>query len=117
MSGRKHILIIEDEIDLSLLLREYFVRKGYSVSIAHTLSEGSALLEQETPDILFLDNNLPDGIGWTMAPGIASKFPEMFIVFISAFHPSLPQMPEQAQYKILEKPISFSALDKQFAEL
>lgn len=100
------ILIIDDEIDLSLLLKSYFVRKNNEVSIAHSLSEGLTMIPELKPDLLVLDNNLPDGIGWKEAPQIAQQHPEIFIYLVSAYHPSHPVMPEHARFKILEKPVS-----------
>jgi DNA-binding response OmpR family regulator len=117
MSDRRKILIIDDEIDLCLLLKDYFVRKNYEVTVTHTLEEGKDLLYKTKPGILFLDNNLPDGTGWNNAHQFAADLPETYIILISAFHPSKPVMPETAKYRTIEKPISFSDLDKQFAEL
>jgi DNA-binding response OmpR family regulator len=115
MSDSRKILIIDDETDLCLLLKEYFVRKNYEVIVSHTLQEGKLLLTENKPDILFLDNNLPDGIGWTEAPLFATNFPDTYIVMVSAFHPAMPTMPANARYRVIEKPISMSALDKQFS--
>ena len=117
MSDFKKVLIIDDETDLCLLLKDYFLRKNYEVNISHTLKEGKDLLNTLHPDILFLDNNLPDGVGWTMAPEIATENPATYIVLISAFHPPIPEMPPKAQYRAIEKPISFADLNKQFAQL
>jgi DNA-binding response OmpR family regulator len=117
MPPEKRILIIDDEIDLCLLLKEYFQRKNYEVSVSHTLKEGRQMLEDTRPDILFLDNNLPDGVGWNLAPAIATDYPSSYIVLISAFHPSLPDMPTNAKYRTIEKPITMSDLDMQFANL
>jgi response regulator of citrate/malate metabolism len=115
MPDTKKILIIDDEIDLCLLLKEYFFRKkNFEVIVAHTLSEGKSLIDTIRPDILFLDNNLPDGVGWGNAPYFAQKFPGIYIILISAFHPALPDMPLGAKFRIIEKPITFSDLDKQF---
>ena len=117
MSDGKKILIIDDETDLCLLLKEYFVRKNYEVLISHTLGEGRGLLKESKPDILFLDNNLPDGIGWIEAPTFAANFPDTYIVMVSAFHPSVPQMPGNARFRVIEKPIRMADLDKQFSTL
>lgn len=117
MNDRKTVLIIDDEIDLCLLLKSYFLRKDYNVYIAHTLGEGTELLRSIKPGILFLDNNLPDGVGWKAAPQFASEFPAMFINLISAFHPQKPSMPESSRFHVIEKPISFSDLDRQLAEM
>lgn len=108
------VLIIDDEIDLCLLLNSYFQRKGFEVLIAHTLSEGIGYLETFQPDYLFLDNNLPDGLGWEEAPLIAERHPLMHQFLISAYHPQVPAMPEYAHFEILEKPVSFADLDARF---
>ncbi len=115
MPENKKILIIDDETDLCLLLKEYFVKKHYEVILSHTLMEGTHLLEYAKPDILFLDNKLPDGSGWGIAPQIAADFPATYIVLVSAFHPKKPEMPAGSHFRIIEKPIRFSDLDKQFA--
>lgn len=115
MPGQEKVLIIDDEIDLCLLLKSYFLRKNYEVYLSHTLEEGISFLKSLQPQIVFLDNNLPDGIGWAVAPALAAEYPDMYINMISAFHPQKPEMPPAAKYNIIEKPISFSDLDKQFA--
>lgn len=117
MHDRRKVLIIDDEIDLCLLLKGYFLRKNYEVYLSHTLGEGISFLRSIRPDIVFLDNNLPDGIGWSAAPELAKEFPQMYINLISAFHPPLPEMPENARHNIIEKPISLTDLDKQLAEI
>jgi DNA-binding response OmpR family regulator len=115
MLTSKKILIIDDETDLCLLLKNYFLRKNYEVNVSHSLNEGRLLLKKIHPDILFLDNNLPDGIGWDAAPTIAADFPFTYIVLVSAFHPTVPTMPVHALYRAIEKPISMADLDEQFS--
>jgi len=112
--GRK-VLIIDDEIDLCLLLKGYFLRKNYEVYLSHTLEQGVSFLKTLKPDIIFLDNNLPDGVGWSMAEKFATDYPDMYINLISAFHPITPVMPPGSKYSIIEKPISLTDLDKQFS--
>jgi Response regulator containing CheY-like receiver, AAA-type ATPase, and DNA-binding domains len=108
----RKILIIDDEIDLCVLLKSYFIKKDYEVIFAHSLSEGLQLLQHYRPDVLFLDNNLPDGTGWNLAPQIANEYPTLQINMISGFHPPLPVMPAKAKFNVFEKPISFSDLDR-----
>jgi len=113
----KKILIIDDETDLCLLLKDYFVRKNYEVVVSHILSEGIDNIKSQHPEILFLDYNLPDGIGWDYAPSIAADFPDTYIVLVSAFHSVIPKMPAGAQFRVIEKPISMSELNTQFSDL
>jgi DNA-binding NtrC family response regulator len=116
MQAKKKVLIIDDEIDLCHLLKSYFLRNNYEVYLSHTLEQGLSFIKTLQPEIVFLDNNLPDGIGWNIAPEIAAQYPGTYINLISAFHPVLPHMPADARYNIIEKPISLSDLDRQFAQ-
>lgn len=104
-------LIIDDEVDLCLLIKSYLQRKGYTVFIAHDLGDGLQKISDHLPNLIFLDNNLPDGLGWQQAPAIASDFPLINQYLISANHPQVPSMPPGANYTILEKPISFADLE------
>lgn len=111
MDRSKKVLIIDDEIDLCLLLKGHFLRKGFEVFLAHSLEDGLRKLDETAPDILFLDNNLPDGTGWNKAPMIAEHYPRLFINLISAYHPSLPEMPKEARFQVIEKPFSLADLN------
>lgn len=114
-SGKK-ILIIDDEPDLCLLLKDYFLRRNYEVVISHALNEGKKLINSIRPDVIFLDNNLPDGPGWSIAGFIAASFPSIYLVLVSAFDRTAPEMPEGARFHTIEKPITISDLDRQFAQ-
>jgi len=107
----RKVLVIDDEIDFCQLLKAFFIRKQYQVFICHTLREGLRQLDKILPDILFLDNNLPDGLGWDQAPDIAEKYPKLLLILISAYHPNLPRIKITSNLKLLEKPISLKELE------
>jgi DNA-binding NtrC family response regulator len=111
MSPLKKILIVDDEEDLCLLMKIYFTRKMYEVNIANTLTDGLRQLEKWHPDILFLDNNLPDGLGWEKAPELLDHYPELIIHLISAFHPNIPEHHEKDRLRVIEKPFSQQQLN------
>ncbi len=54
------ILIVDDATDFCLIMKNYFVKKGFAVTLASTLKEGMEAIREIKPDILFLNNNLPD---------------------------------------------------------
>jgi len=72
----ERVLIIDDETDFCLLMKNYFIRKNYEVHIFHTLEEGMKNMEKIKPDIIFLDNNLPDGLGWEKNRIYLPAFPQ-----------------------------------------
>jgi len=108
----KRVLIIDDETDFCLLMKNYFVRKNYEVHIFHTLKEGMNSLESIQPDILFLDNNLPDGLGWEKTEYISQHFPNTHINLISAYQYDHSISDRLTSVRIWEKPISLTDLNK-----
>jgi len=42
-------------------MKNFFPTRNFEVHVALTLVEGMRILKEEMPDIIFLDNNLPDG--------------------------------------------------------
>jgi DNA-binding response OmpR family regulator len=54
MNPRKKILIIDEEVDLCLLMKAYFLRKNYEVYISHSCHEALSLANDCQPNIIFL---------------------------------------------------------------
>ena len=107
----KKILIIDDEKDLGLILKNFFTKKKYEVYLSYTIEDGMKLMEEIIPDYILLDNNLPDGSGWGKTEYISKKFPAIELNLISAYH--VPKT-SATGFRILEKPISLEELDKIF---
>jgi two-component system, OmpR family, response regulator len=108
----KRVLIIDDETDFCLLMKNYFMKKNYEVHIFHTLDEGMKSLDKIKPDIIFLDNNLPDGLGWEKTEYITQHFPNTRINLISAYQYDHSFSDKLTSVKIWEKPISLTDLNK-----
>ena len=106
---KKKILIIDDEVDFGFLMKSFFTPKNYAVVIALTLATGMKMLDTEKPDILFLDNNLPDGMGWDKAAFIMAHYPTMRLNLISAVNGSENY---HSSVRILNKPLRFEEIEK-----
>ncbi len=61
------VLIIEDEPELSRVLRSYLEQAGYTVLLAGRGDTGLATWEQRRPDLALLDLNLPGMDGLSVA--------------------------------------------------
>lgn len=103
---KKKILLIDDDEDFGRLLTGFLVNKNFEVLVAHSLREGMAAIEKERPQYIFLDNGLPDGLGWSKATYIQSHYPLAQLNLISAWGPEA----QVSNVKILEKPISIDEL-------
>jgi DNA-binding NtrC family response regulator len=113
---KKKVLIIDDEYDLCFLLKSYLGSKNFEVAIASTLNTGLNKIEDYHPDILFLDNHLPDGSGWDMAAEISGKNPSLKINLISGESLlSAHKDKVKTNVRIIEKPLSLHKIDKAVA--
>jgi DNA-binding NtrC family response regulator len=113
-SMKKKILIIDDELDFCLIMKGYFNRKNYEVFVAYNLQSGLFLIDENKPDILFLDNNLPDGQGWKYVDQIVEKNPHLEIYLVSAHQSKSSFTSPHKNIIVWEKPISMQILNSSF---
>ena len=59
----RRILLIDDDVELAQMLREYLEPNQCQLTLAHTRSQGQTLLAQDDFDLVLLDLMLPDGNG------------------------------------------------------
>lgn len=111
MKHRKKVLIIDDEVDFCFLLKTYLSKKNYDILLANTLEDGMQLLKSENPDIVFLDNNLPDGLGWDKVEYICTSYPGIELNLISAYQYS-HNFSDPKHLKVWEKPLDLHRLDQ-----
>lgn len=62
----KHILIIDDDEDLSFIICEMLESYGYQTSCAVDSEQAFSMLENNTYHLILLDINLPDGTGFDL---------------------------------------------------
>ena len=108
------ILIIDDEIDYCTILKSYFQKKGYDIFLAFTLKEGLEMINRVRPDILFLDNSLPDGKGWPHVDSIVEKIPHIRVYLVSAYQQKSDFSSPSPNVTVWEKPLSLSLLNENF---
>ena len=108
---KRKVLIIDDEEDFGMLMKRFFSQKNYDVYVAYTISDGLKLLDEHQPDIIFLDNNLPDGYGWDKTDYILSTYPQTQLNLISALN--VPKT-SSSSFRILEKQMLLKELPKMF---
>lgn len=112
MMPRKKIVIIDDEEDLCHIMKSYFLELNHDVFLANTLVSGLSLIREVCPDVVFIDNNLPDGLGWEKMSYLMEEFPSCKINLISAYDYLPPDLKNRENHSvsILEKPLRLNTL-------
>ena len=84
-TGKKNVLIVDDEESFRDVLKCALSEEGYQISEAATGKEAIAKLEQIKPDLLLLDLNLPELDGWGVIRHITQhpQFKDMEVLIIS----------------------------------
>ncbi len=80
---RKKILIVEDDKDFLLILRQSFASENFFVVYALDGEEGLAMAETEKPDLIILDILLPKINGIAVAKKIKEKGIDSQIIFLT----------------------------------
>lgn len=62
--SKGRILVVEDDTDISHMLRIYFGGQGYEVQVAGRGNDALALTRRQLPNLIVLDINLPDMNGY-----------------------------------------------------
>lgn len=79
------VLVVDDEVEICMLLSGMLKKKGCSVDCAHSLKDARELLQRTKYKLIFLDLNLPDGLGFRLIKDTSSSQEEVKIVIISAY--------------------------------
>jgi two-component system OmpR family response regulator len=83
ITRQRHILIVEDDGDICLLMEIILQSSDITIKRAKTLAAAQEALEEDQPDIVLLDNRLPDGFGVDFIPRIKNNYPAVKVVMIT----------------------------------
>ena len=104
----KDILIVDNEKDICLLLREALSDRKYNVAIANTKKDALSSIRRKIPDLVFLDLKLSDGDGMKVLSKIKKKNPKTTVNIISAY--GSDERKEEAKnkgaYVFIDKPFT-----------
>jgi two-component system alkaline phosphatase synthesis response regulator PhoP len=86
MSGKKRILIVDDEPDFSMILKKNLEKEGFEVELAYDGAEGLAKVRSNPPDAIVLDVMMPEIDGYKVCSTLKSddKYSDIPIVLLTA---------------------------------
>jgi len=79
------VLVVEDDREIRALIQSSLSVEGFEVQTAVSMSEASALLRHDPPDVIVLDLGLPDGDGVQLVHEVR-KHNAVPIIVVSARH-------------------------------
>jgi len=113
----EHILIVEDDENIRVMLQTALEIKAYSLSFARDGLEALELLQTTTPSLILLDLNLPRMNGYALLETLEKQRPDLSLrIIIITADPQAAARLAQKPLKIILKPFSLSALFTIIAE-
>ena len=106
-------MIIDDDDDLTYLLENILKTRKMNVLSVHSLHDAEDCLAHSKPNVIFLDNSFPDGIGVNFISNIKSTGNDIQIIMMTSDSSSWLRekaMEEGAHY-FLEKPFSKTTIN------
>jgi DNA-binding NtrC family response regulator len=79
------VLVVEDEREVSELLRQYLEGKGYEVATAATCAQAEQLWRAARPDLAILDYSLPDGNALGLIPQLRTVDPSIPVIVLTGY--------------------------------
>jgi len=113
MNLRRTLLIIDDDFVYGRAISDHMGSDILVARHAGSAEEGLALCRDMRPDVVLLDQKLPDAEGHTLCREILAHNPEAKILFITA-HPSFENAVEgikEGAFDYLSKPLELDQLE------
>jgi CheY-like chemotaxis protein len=85
LDERPRVLIVDDEPDVRDWLRIALHQDGWNVNAARSAAEGAEMADRLHPQVVLLDQQLPDGPGLECGRWLREHHPEIRVVMFSAY--------------------------------
>lgn len=82
---KPNILIVDDEISIQDSLSGILRDEGYEASVATDGNTALKIIEEDPPDLIFLDIVMPGIDGIETLKKIKEKYPDIYVIIISAY--------------------------------
>ncbi len=80
-----NVLIVDDEKDICYLLSKLLKAGGeVKTDMVNSLHEAAEIIKNKIPQVVFLDNHLPDGLGVNFISKIKERLPLAKVIMITA---------------------------------
>lgn len=77
------VYYVEDDSGIAGAVQCYLAQQGFTVQILPTAAGARQAMEQQPPDFVLLDWNLPDGQGDALCRWVRTKWPDLPLLFLT----------------------------------
>jgi DNA-binding NtrC family response regulator len=79
----KHILSIDDEVDIRELLQEILTLRGYRVSVAGNAEEARRIVKSDPPQLIISDLQMEDTDGFELIEELKTVLPDVPVLLLT----------------------------------
>lgn len=104
----KYILLIEDDVTFSEMLKHFLERHKYVVDLSYNIHNASLLLKKQNYDLVFTDLRLPDGDGISLLKQIKKSNNDVPVVLMTSYAEvsTAVQAMKQGAFDYISKPFN-----------
>jgi CheY-like chemotaxis protein len=110
-----HLLIVDDEVDLTSLFRGFFESIGYRVTIAHDGATALELDESDPADAVITDLSMPKMNGREMTAQLRQRRSGLPVILMSGYGGD--DSIGDSQTLVLAKPVSLMLLKRHLEDM
>ena len=114
----KSILIIDDEKDLCMTIKDHFEDEGFEVYTANSAEQGCDFVGRKHPTIVLLDICLPDFNGLDFLAAIKKVWPNVIVFIVTGVHDTglARRAMELGAFDYITKPFSMQRLQTKWID-
>ncbi|WP_417874106.1 sigma-54-dependent transcriptional regulator [Xanthomarina gelatinilytica] len=104
----KKILLVEDDVTFSNMLKHFLERHQYTVEVSYTIKNASALLKKHSYNLIFTDLRLPDGNGIDLLKQSKNTDSDIPVVLMTSYAEvsTAVQAMKQGAFDYISKPFN-----------
>ena len=81
----KDVLIVDDVVTLGLMLKTWFLKKGFQARSAISIGDAKKSIEEQKPDLIISDLRLPDGSGLDLIKWVKSHYNDIIMIMMTSY--------------------------------
>ena len=109
------ILVVDDNPDTMMLMRELLQIRGYDVVAVPDASQAEAEIRRQLPDLILSDVVMPEMTGPELVRELRARRPDIAILFVTGFVGD-GESDDLVGHELLRKPFTVAALATSVAD-